>query len=296
METITFSDGTKYTFKDIYFLHIKHKNDLDLLFAKFQAPLANKHKIVNYTNHLYYWKFSIHYNYQAKEKEYRDLIEKNQDLQNNQLVKNWFFGILDINPEEKLKLLGKVHPLHVCLKSCTPENFCGVTEDEFLQILKKNFPHDLESVFSFDEILTFAKGKNSNMVIELLIKNGYHKIIEILKPKLSPRFLDKFYSKNSRDIHYSLFKYLTPGQKEEFADKLKPLKLQFIQPEDFKKYFKDRVDELPEIWKLMDLEPSLLTEVIKVIGIINISPYYILKLKEKIDLNLLSDALYPWDE
>lgn len=300
METITFSDSSKYTFTyDYTSFYSKPKNDLDFLFAKFHAPLASKHKIVNYTNHMYYWKFGNYRNYLATEKDYKNLIEKNQDLQNNQLVKNWFFGILEITPEEKLKLLGKVHPLHVRLTHCNPENFCKITEDEFLQVLKKNYPcgveNDLESVFTFDEILTFAKGKNSNAIFELLIKNGYHKILEILKPKLSLKFLEKFYSKSSRNIHYSLFKYLTPGQKEEFADKLKPLELKYIQPEDFK-YFKDRVDEFPAIWKLINLESGILTEVIKVIGIMNISPYYIEKLKEKIDLNLLSEALYPWSE
>lgn len=296
METITFSDGSKYTFTYNHnSFYSQPKNDLDFLFAKFHAPLASKHKIVNYTNHLYYWKFGLHLSYLATEKNYKNLIEKNQDLQNNQLVKNWFFGILEITPEEKLKLLGKVHPLHVRLTRCNPENFYKITEDEFLLVLKKNYPPDLEVVFTFDEILTFAKGKNSNMIIELLIKNGYHKILEILKPKLSLKFLEKFYSKSSRNIHYSVFKYLTPGQKEEFADKLKPLKLEYIQPEDFK-YFKDRVDEFPGIWELIKLEPGILTEVIKVIGIMNISPFYIQKLKEKIDLELLSDALYPWTD
>lgn len=300
METITFNDGTKYTLSDTNFWAAK--DDLDYLFAKFHAPFAKKHKIVNYTNHLYYWKFGNHfdfgkewdYNKKLNPDLYNHLTEKYPDLKDNQLVKNWFFGILNIKPEEKLELFGKVHPLYVKLHNCTPDNFCKVTEDVFLQVLKKNYPEEIEKVFILDEIIGFAKGGNGNAIIEQLIKKGYNKIIEILKPKMTLKFLEKFYTEKSKDTHHILFRYLTPGQKEEFAPKIKPLNLKWISSEDFK-YFKNRIDEF-EIRQLITLESDMLLEVIKVIDCTLLSPFYLEKLKNKINIAELSEALYPWED
>lgn len=300
METITFNDGTKYTLSDTNFWAAK--DDLDYLFAKFHAPFAKKHKIVNYTNHLYYWKFGNHRDLsdiylgfaKLNADFYNRLTEKNPDLKDNQLVKNWFFGILNIKPEEKLELFGKVNPLHVKLENCTPDNFCKVTEDEFLQVLKKNYPDEIEKVFTLDDILAFAKGPNGNAIIELLIKRGYNKIIEILKPKMSLKFLEKFYTEKSKDTHHILFRYLTPGQKEEFAPQIKPLNLKWVAPEDFK-YFKNRIDEF-QTWELIALDADILTEILKVIDCTLWSPFYLEKLKKKIDIAELSEALYPWED
>jgi len=296
METITFSDGTKYTLSDPNFWAAK--NDLDYLFAKFQAPLAKKHKIVNYTNHLYYWKFGNHLDFgidrNLKSDIYTNLTEKYPDLKDNLLVKNWFFGILNIKPEEKLQLFGKVNPLHVKLDNCIPDNFCKISDNEFLQVLKKNYPDEIERVFTLNEILAFTKGVNGNEIVEQLIKRGYNKIIEILKPKMTLKFLEKFYSEKSKDTHHILFRYLTSGQKEEFAPKIKPLNLKWVKPEDFK-YFKNRMDEFKS-WELVNLEPEILTEIIKVIDCTLWSPFYLEKLKKKINIAELSKALYPWDD
>lgn len=295
METITFSDGTKYTLSDPNLWTAK--NILDYLFAKFHAPFASKHKIVNFTNHLYYWKFGNHLDFRntnSKPDIYINLIEKYPDLKDNQLVKNWFFGILNIKPEEKLQLFGKVNPLHVKLDNCIPDNFCKISDNEFLQVLKKNYPNFIEDVFTLDEILAFTKGVNGNAIIEQLIKRGYNKIIEILKPKMTLKFLEKFYSEKSKETHHILFRYLTPGQKEEFAPIIKPLNLKWVTPEDFK-YFKNRIDEF-QTWELIELEPKILTEIINVIDCTLWSPFYLEKLKKKININELSKALYPWDD
>lgn len=302
METITFSDGTKYTLSDTTF-SIK-KNKLDVLFAKFHARFAKKHKIVNYTNHMYYWKFPNYQSFRCNNiDEYKSLINNNQDLKDNQLVKNWFFGILVFTqPIVKLELLGKVHPLHVKLDNCTPDNFCSITEEEFLQVLKKNYPikwsvTTLEHVFTYDNILTFCKGKYSNEIIELLIKNNYQnikKIIEEIKPKISIKFLEKFYSKKSYETHHILFNYLTPGQKEEFAPKINPINLELIDVENFK-YFINKIDEL-KWWEFIQFNSDKLQEVLKLKDITNIPPWYLEKLKKKVNIAVLSDALYPWND
>lgn len=304
MDTIKFSDNTTYTITNTSFY--KTLIDLDYLFAGFIGPFAKKMKIVNYTNHLYFWNFASQYYFRGNEKIYQSLIEKNQDLKNNQLVKNWFFTIDEQNtPEKKLEYYGKVHPLHVSLYHCKPINFCDITEDEFVLVLKKNFfpkfGNKLEDVFTFDKILTFTKGKNSNQIIELLIKkkyDGIDKLFEEIKPKFNIKFLEKIYNDIKLDkIYYIVFKYLTPGQKTEYSSKLKlhPNFIKYISKEDYLSYFKNHEHDIKP-WELVKLEIDYLPELIKNIDLHYLSPFYIDKLKKKISVAELSDALYPWDD